>query len=245
MVSICRSGKTSATRSLLGFVFFVGQALNESAVGMGWKSGSLCPSGDLFLALAAVHGERDERQKQAEGALVFTGRKLLRRPKGVRGIPPRPMATKTQEKLRKDPLRRPQRQGPRPITGKEKPVELLEHAFGAYVGRQERTAFELMRRSLDEKAAIFLTLSGAMTPAGLHQSCLIPLVQSGASSRASPPPARTCTTTPTASSVTCRSRGEPERRRRLRSTGWRGSSGSTISASGKRRCSTPIGCSRR
>ena len=36
---------------------------------------------------------------------------------------------------------------PRPITGKEKPAELLAHAFGAYVGRQERTAFELMRRS--------------------------------------------------------------------------------------------------
>ncbi|MFN0063108.1 MAG: deoxyhypusine synthase family protein [Myxococcaceae bacterium] len=68
---------------------------------------------------------------------------------------------------------------PRPITGKEKPRELLEHAFGAYVGRQERTAFELMQRSLEEDAAVFLTLSGAMTPAGLHQSCLIPLVERG------------------------------------------------------------------
>lgn len=68
---------------------------------------------------------------------------------------------------------------PRPITGKEKPVELLEHAFGAYVGRQERTAFELMRRSVDEDCSIFLTLSGAMTPAGLHQSCVIPLIEKG------------------------------------------------------------------
>jgi deoxyhypusine synthase len=47
------------------------------------------------------------------------------------------------------------------------------------VGRQERTAFELMRRSMDEEASIFLTLSGAMTPAGLHQSCLIPLIERG------------------------------------------------------------------
>ena len=68
---------------------------------------------------------------------------------------------------------------PRPITGKERPEELLAHAFPAYVGRQERTAFELMRRSLSEDASIFLTLSGAMTPAGLHQSCLIPLVERG------------------------------------------------------------------
>src|SRR5207237_372639 len=68
---------------------------------------------------------------------------------------------------------------PRPITGKESAEQLLEHAFGAYVGRQERTAYELMKRSLAENAAVFLTLSGAMTPAGLHQSCLIPLVERG------------------------------------------------------------------
>ena len=90
------------------------------------------------------------------------------------------MATKTQQqqKLRKayDGARNV---NPRPITGKESALELLEHAFGAYVGRQERIAFELMKRSLEENASIFLTLSGAMTPAGLHQSCLIPLVESG------------------------------------------------------------------
>ena len=68
---------------------------------------------------------------------------------------------------------------PRPVTGREKPHELLEHAFPAYVGRQERTAFELMRRSMEEDCTIFLTLSGAMTPAGLHQSCLIPMVERG------------------------------------------------------------------
>src|SRR5678809_1095146 len=68
---------------------------------------------------------------------------------------------------------------PRPITGKESADDLLRHAFGAYVGRQERTAYELMCRSVDEGAAVFLTLSGAMTPAGLHQSCLIPLVERG------------------------------------------------------------------
>src|SRR3954468_3086227 len=88
------------------------------------------------------------------------------------------MATKTQHQLRKG-YTDARRVDPRPITGKESAVELLQTAFGAYVGRQERTAFELMRRSLDEKAAVFLTLSGAMTPAGLHQSCLIPLIEKG------------------------------------------------------------------
>lgn len=68
---------------------------------------------------------------------------------------------------------------PRPITGRERADELLEHAFAAYVGRQERLAFELMRRSVEEGCSVFLTLSGAMTPAGLHQSCLIPLIERG------------------------------------------------------------------
>ena len=81
-------------------------------------------------------------------------------------------------KLRK-PFQNARRVDPRPITGKESPGELLEHAFSAYVGRQERTAYELMRRSIAEDCSIFLTLSGAMTPAGLHQSCLIPLIERG------------------------------------------------------------------
>lgn len=68
---------------------------------------------------------------------------------------------------------------PKPITGKETPTELLEHSFSAYVGRQERIGFELMKRSVQNDASIFLTLSGAMTPAGLHQSCLIPLIERG------------------------------------------------------------------
>lgn len=89
------------------------------------------------------------------------------------------MARKTEQNFRKA-YDRARKVNPRAITGKETAVELLDHAFGAYVGRQERTAFELMRRSLEEDASVFLTLSGAMTPAGLHQSCIIPLVDAGA-----------------------------------------------------------------
>ncbi len=65
------------------------------------------------------------------------------------------------------------------ITGKETPIQIIERMFPAYVGRQERTAFGLMQRSVHEDCAVFLTLSGAMTPAGLHQSCLIPLIDRG------------------------------------------------------------------
>ncbi len=89
------------------------------------------------------------------------------------------MANKTQTKLRNQ-YQHARTVSPKPISGRETAIELLQSAFGAYVGRQERTAFELMKRSLDEGAAIFLTMSGAMTPAGLHQSCLNPLIESGA-----------------------------------------------------------------
>jgi deoxyhypusine synthase len=65
------------------------------------------------------------------------------------------------------------------ITGRETPEQIIRRAFPAYVGRQERTAFELMKRSVEDDCAVFLTFSGAMTPAGLHQSCIIPLVERG------------------------------------------------------------------
>src|SRR3981081_4059420 len=87
-----------------------------------------------------------------------------------------PMASKRQ--LRK-PFEKGRRADPRPITGRENARDLLEHAFSAYVGRQVRTAYQLMRRSMEEDASIFLTPSGAVTPAGPHPSCLIPLIERG------------------------------------------------------------------
>ena len=80
--------------------------------------------------------------------------------------------------LRKD-FEKARSVGPTSITGKEKPVDIIEQMFPAYVGRQERKAFELMRTASVKDHATFLTLSGAMTPAGLHQSCLIPLIERG------------------------------------------------------------------
>jgi deoxyhypusine synthase len=78
-----------------------------------------------------------------------------------------------------DQLERARDVAPRAITGAERPDELLRTAFPAFVGRQVRTAWELMARSVDQDATVFATLSGAMTPAGIHQSCLIPMVESG------------------------------------------------------------------
>ncbi|MCU0302649.1 MAG: deoxyhypusine synthase family protein [Thermoanaerobaculales bacterium] len=78
-----------------------------------------------------------------------------------------------------DQLGRAREVAPAAITGGERADELLQKAFPAFVGRQVRTAFELMARSIDEGATVFATLSGAMTPAGIHQSCLIPMIRAG------------------------------------------------------------------
>ncbi len=68
---------------------------------------------------------------------------------------------------------------PHAITGAETMEELLAHAFPAYVGRQVREAARLMRQSVDGGHAIFTTMSGAMTPAGLHRSTIVPLIERG------------------------------------------------------------------
>lgn len=68
---------------------------------------------------------------------------------------------------------------PKAIRGDETTADLLSDKFPAFVGRQLRQGYELMRRSVDEGYAVFLTLSGAMTPAGLHSSCLLPLIERG------------------------------------------------------------------
>src|ERR1700728_3878391 len=91
---------------------------------------------------------------------------------------PAPPGATSKRSLRKDFEKSPTVH-PVGITGKERPADILKNMFPAYVGRQERTAFELMQRSSREDTTTFLTLSGAMTPAGLHQSCLIPLIERG------------------------------------------------------------------
>lgn len=67
----------------------------------------------------------------------------------------------------------------RAITGRETTGELIEHAFHAFVGREVATAYKIIRRMIEEDHTIVLTLSGAMTPADLHTTCLIPLIRAG------------------------------------------------------------------
>jgi deoxyhypusine synthase len=69
---------------------------------------------------------------------------------------------------------------PPALTGRESVADVLRNCFPAFAGRGMREAFRLLRQSLVEDHTVFATVSGAMTPAGMHQSSLIPLIEAGA-----------------------------------------------------------------
>jgi deoxyhypusine synthase len=69
---------------------------------------------------------------------------------------------------------------PRRIDGHESVVELIEGTFQAYNSGRLREACQLYAdKMLEPDVTIGLTLTGALTPAGLGMSCLIPLIEAG------------------------------------------------------------------
>ena len=141
------------------------------------------------------------------------------------------------------PTRGARKADPRPITGKETPRRAARPRLRRLRGPPGAHRVRADAQSMEQDASIFLTLSGAMTPAGLHQSCLIPLIERGVISAL----------TTTGANLYhdahriighAHPRGEPQRRRPA-ATGSRASSASTTWASGRRRCSTPTGSSAR
>jgi deoxyhypusine synthase len=66
------------------------------------------------------------------------------------------------------------------ITGNETVAELLDNAFLAYNAGRLREAGQLFtQRMLAAETTVAMSLTGAMTPAGLGMSCLIPLIEAG------------------------------------------------------------------
>jgi deoxyhypusine synthase len=69
---------------------------------------------------------------------------------------------------------------PRPITGKETAAELIDQAFLAYNGARLREGARLLvERMLDDDVTVALSITGALTPAGLGMSAIIPLMEAG------------------------------------------------------------------
>lgn len=75
---------------------------------------------------------------------------------------------------------RGRRIAPTAITGAETMADLIDNAFLAYnAGRLREGCLLFTQRMLAPETTVALSLTGAMTPAGLGMSCLIPLMEAG------------------------------------------------------------------
>ena len=69
---------------------------------------------------------------------------------------------------------------PDPITAGMTAAELVDNAYLAYNGGRLREACELYtQKMLADDALVGMSLTGALTPAGIGMTCLIPLVEAG------------------------------------------------------------------
>jgi deoxyhypusine synthase len=69
---------------------------------------------------------------------------------------------------------------PQAVRGDMSAAELIDSAFLAYNGRRLREACRLFaEKMLEGDVTVGMSVTGALTPAGLGMSCLIPLIESG------------------------------------------------------------------
>ena len=69
---------------------------------------------------------------------------------------------------------------PPAVSGNETVADLIDRAFSSYnAGRLREVCKVFTQKFLEPDCTIGLTLSGALTPAGLGMSCLIPLIKAG------------------------------------------------------------------
>ena len=69
---------------------------------------------------------------------------------------------------------------PRGIDGRETTADLIENAFLAYNAARLREACQLFtKKMLDPDVTVGMTLTGALTPAGLGMAAIIPLIETG------------------------------------------------------------------
>jgi deoxyhypusine synthase len=75
---------------------------------------------------------------------------------------------------------RGQQIAPRAVSGKVTAAELIDSSFLAYNARRLREACRLfVEKMLKPDVVVGMSLTGALTPAGLGMSCIIPLIEAG------------------------------------------------------------------
>lgn len=94
--------------------------------------------------------------------------------------PPTPVWLKGEECLDKDRYLSGKRILPEGLTGTEELPDLIENVLLAYNGARLREGCALfVKRMLAEDVTVGMSLSGALTPAGLGASCIVPLIKAG------------------------------------------------------------------
>jgi deoxyhypusine synthase len=69
---------------------------------------------------------------------------------------------------------------PKGITGKEKLTTIIQESFAAYNSARLREGCQLFaKKMLGPKVTVGMSLAGALTPAGLGCSCIVPLIKAG------------------------------------------------------------------
>jgi deoxyhypusine synthase len=69
---------------------------------------------------------------------------------------------------------------PKPLTGQESVTELVDDAFHAYnAGRLREACHLFTKKMLSEDTTVGMSITGALTPAGLGMSTVIPLIEAG------------------------------------------------------------------
>src|SRR5215813_2764259 len=69
---------------------------------------------------------------------------------------------------------------PQPVTGSLTVADLVDSAFLAYNAARMREACQLLvEKMLEDDVTIGMSLTGALTPAGLGMSAIIPLIENG------------------------------------------------------------------
>ncbi|MHC5054496.1 MAG: homospermidine biosynthesis protein [Planctomycetota bacterium] len=69
---------------------------------------------------------------------------------------------------------------PKALTGSEPAADVVENAFLAYNGARLREGARLFaQKMLSDEVTVGCSLAGALTPAGLGPSCLVPLIEAG------------------------------------------------------------------